>query len=183
MSGGSVTITIRSAPFERDPPDADRFYAAVGRAMLLWGRFEMGLDHALLGIVALRDAGSIGVRPEEGVPATLNQKARMWRRAFTTLPALSDMKSAALQLMDDAMEAAEDRAVFAHATWQGFISTEPLVMRFRRIRYKGANTVAFTCDVELSEVHAVQRTFDALNTRMIPIAWNLAVMCNAEPGA
>ena len=79
-----VTIRLRviSDPFLGDPEGAEAFYAAAGRIIMLWGRFENHLDHALLSIVKLPEGGIIRATTKEAVPASFRRKADLWRQAF-----------------------------------------------------------------------------------------------------
>ncbi len=49
-----IVITAHHTPHHSDPPDAHEFYAALGRLVVAWGRFEGHLNGNLLTILSLR---------------------------------------------------------------------------------------------------------------------------------
>jgi hypothetical protein len=50
-----VTLRIKDAPFAGDPDNADDFYTALGKFIIVWGRFEMHVSTTLLNIRAFRE--------------------------------------------------------------------------------------------------------------------------------
>ena len=167
----SVTITIHSEPFHDDPEGAESYYTALGRALVLWGRFENHLFQTLLAINNLPEAEPL--RPRE-LPVSFKQQAKLWRKFFRSLPVLASMRDAAPTLISDAGDANQDRAVIVHGHFNGFITDDPLTARFNIQRHKGEKIIFEHYDVPISALENMVNTFDALNTRMLPIGWKVA---------
>jgi hypothetical protein len=128
--GWHINVTVKSDPFLGDPPNADVFHAAVGRAVRLWGRLEGHLDHVLLSLTLLPEAKALGTISPREMPVSMKKKAEMWRRAFRTLACLQPARHRAMLLMTDMMDSAQARVVLVHSLWHGFISLDPLTVRW-----------------------------------------------------
>jgi hypothetical protein len=167
--GWHINVTVKSEPFLGDPPDADVFHAAVGRAVRLWGRLEGHLDHVLLSLTLLPEAKALGTISPREMPVSMKKKAEMWRQAFRTLVCLQPARHRAMLLMTDMMDSAQARGVLVHSLWHGFISLDPLTVEMVGWKHKGARSIRSTYKVDLPEVERHVRNFDRLNTRLLLI--------------
>ena len=96
LSSHTLRVQVESQPFLDDPDGAELFYAAVGRAIRLFGRFEMHFVAAIRAIQQLPEF--VHELPQEPTfpPATLRQQMRLWRKCFHSIERLSPLRSAAL---------------------------------------------------------------------------------------
>lgn len=165
--GGRITVTVKSVPFADDPDGAEAFYAATGRLLMMWGRFENHLDHVLLQIANLPEAQALaGLNPRE-MPVAMGRKATMWKLAFRTVPALASWRDEALQFMADAMDDARSRAVVVHSNWQGFTSTEPLTVKMVQWKHEGPKIIVSTYFMEIGQIAKIASQVDQLNSRLL----------------
>lgn len=169
----SVAITIRSEPFRDDPVAAESYYAALGRILILFGRFENHLAHTLLAINNLPEAAALQKR---SIPIPFNQKAKLWREFFCGVPILEKHRENDLSLISDAGDANQDRAVIAHGHFNEFIAEDPLTARFLVHRDKGDRIIFERYDVTIEVLERVIKTIDALNTRLLPITWSVVTI-------
>ena len=168
-----VSFTIKSVPFMGDPEGADRFYAAAGRFLRLWGRLETQLDFMLGVIASLPEWQAPPKWPVEGVPASMRLKADMWRIAFKGMPPLAPQRDTALRFMSDMMDTNQDRAVIVHSIWESFTSPEPLTVKMVSRRRKGRTIFVDTRFVTLDQIEKVITDADSLNTRLLVLGFFL----------
>ena len=168
-----LSFTIKSAPFMHDPDGADRFYAAVGRFLRLWGRLETQLDFMLGVIAGLPEWRAPPKGPVEGVPAAMKRKAEMWRLAFKSMAPLAPKRDAALRVMSEMMDTNQDRAIIVHSIWEGFTASDPLTVKMVRRRRKGRTIFVDTRFVTLDQIEKVITDADSLNTRLLVLGFFL----------
>jgi hypothetical protein len=164
---GTVIIEAHSAPFHNDPPYAPLFYECIGRAMVLWGRFEWHLDANLQ--VTLNVARKFGC--DEEMQVSLTRKTTMFRKVYRTCPALCSAVGVSVDSINSFMSeiegVAEDRNLIIHSAVEGFKDGEPprLILRNYSTR-KGILTIR-RIEPSFSELGALAGHIDRLNTRLI----------------
>jgi hypothetical protein len=133
MAAHIVTIKAPNTPNDTDPANASEFYAALGMLSVAWGRLEGHVIGNLLPITALLEDAEF--------PLKWNNRLKLWKRAFSSVPALQQYQDRAISLMKSIIEEAENRNFAAHAVWEDFErdAAEP-TMTARAIRPKGGRT-------------------------------------------
>ena len=82
----------------------------------------------------------------------MKKKAEFWRELFGTLPSLAQFMPSAEDIISDAMDAAQDRHVLAHAHFTDFTSTEPLTGKFQHVRHKGEKIIYTNYEVTIDQL-------------------------------
>jgi hypothetical protein len=171
--GARLRFAVKSEPFHGEPENADAFYAAAGRFLMLWGRFETALDSTLQCIL-LMEGGETYLRSSgDRFPREMRRKAAVWRAAFKGMAALAPWRAEALKIMTTATALHRNRTILVHAMWAGFEPGEPLAVRLMLRRYDGAQVTLWKHRVELTDLLDSVEKCDRLNTRALPIIWNV----------
>ena len=165
-----VSIRVQSEPFLNDPEGADVYYLELGRILVLWGRFENHFSHALIALCNMPAAKNF---MPTNMPLPFNDKAKLLRKLFQEIDELSALKEEALSLIADASDSAEDRHVVMHGHFNGFIDDDPLTGRFLRHRHQGEKIIFERYDVTIDALHEMTNKIDSLNTRLLPITFNV----------
>jgi hypothetical protein len=171
--GALIKATVKSAPFLGDPENADAFYAAAGRFLMLWGRFETALDSTLQSIFLMEEGKPYLTVSGGRFPGEMRRKAAVWRAAFKGMAALEPWRAEALKIMTTATALHRNRSVLVHSVWAGFEGGEPLTVRMVLQRYKGDRVMLWEHKVKLADLLGSIEICDRLNTRMLPITWNV----------
>jgi hypothetical protein len=160
-----LRITAHNTPHYSDPPDAHKFYAALGMLSVAWGRLE---GHAIGNVITImnllgRGQGKVALFPWD-------RRIELWNEGFSLLPTLKPHKDHAVTFMQSVKAAAEDRNFAAHAIWQEFElnAVEP-TMTARYIREKRGSRGTIEIDdrrVTLSVVNAALAECNRLNVEM-----------------
>lgn len=168
----TVRITVKSTPFADDPPNASEYYAALGRALFLWGRFENCFVNTLMIIRNMPEAQHL----DGEFPVSWKRRATLWRRAFKELPRLQQYREKASALINDAMEAARVRVIFFHGDWQEFTSADPLTAKVIMTTHKKEMVTFKTYHASLAQIEDFAAECDALNIRLLELFWALSVL-------
>lgn len=174
-----IVLTLKSAPFASQPEDADRFYAAVGRFLMLWGHLEFNLDGALSIIARLSGWPPLSWRIEEDVPTSMRLKKEMWSDAFKRLAALQAQREKALTLMSAIMELNDERAMIVHGRWNGFVSADPLTLEIAHTKRKKAKKSTRHYRVEIKAIESMADDADRLNMRLCLLTYAFAPLSAA----
>jgi hypothetical protein len=110
-----LRITAHNTPNYSDPPDAHRFYAALGMLSVAWGRLEGQAIGNVLTIINLLGRGH-----EKIMLFPWDQRIELWNEGFSSLPALKAHETHAVAFMQSIKDAAADRNFAAHAIWGEF---------------------------------------------------------------
>lgn len=168
MAPGKINLTFNlvSDPFRGEPVDADRFYAAAGRFLMVWGRIEGNLDIMLGHIANLPDWQAPKSKIEELVPASMKRKADMWKHAFKTISSLQSEQPRSIKFMSELMELNDHRAMLVHGKWMKFINAHPLTVEIiKRKRNRGVIRTEIY-DVTISHVEEMIETAKLLHDRL-----------------
>ena len=120
-----VKVFQAGNPFYDDPPDADAYYAAIGRIVVLWGRFEQMLEQTISMMGQMPDAAI----PQKSPPGPFTDKLRRLKELCRDTPSLKYIHDDAREFASAAAILAPRRHGLTHANWQGFNpnATEPTV--------------------------------------------------------
>lgn len=152
------------SPFAKDPPDADTYYAALGRMGVLWGRFEQNLEY----VVLIMSKAPGAPKPKEGRPRSYRKKIEHLKRYCKETSRLTPMLDYTLDFAGRAKNVGLKRHELFHANWQGFVkgAAEPTV-KFANIRWEGERSQRSKRDIPLSELKALADQTHALNAQII----------------
>jgi len=161
----TIIVTAESDPFGADPPYAPAFYEAMGRIVVLWGRFEVFLDaHQLMVINIARRFGL-----ERGVLVALRRKTRQICEIYKACPVLESDTQTISQLMSEIDGVAEDRNLMIHSLVDGFIDSDPPRLNLRIIEHKKGNVTFKRLAPSLRELGALAGHIDRLHNRLLPL--------------
>lgn len=110
-----LRITAHNTPNYSDPPDAHRFYAAIGMLSVAWGRLEGQAIGNVLTMINLLGRGH-----EKIMLFPWDRRIELWNEGFSSLPALKAHETRAAAFMQSIKDAAADRNFAAHAIWGEF---------------------------------------------------------------
>ncbi len=111
-----VKVFQAGNPFADDPSDADAYYAAIGRIVVIWGRFEQMLEQTISMMGRVPDA----VIPQEPPPFALTRKLGRLKELCRDTPSLNCIHDDARAFASTAAILAPRRHRLTHANWQGF---------------------------------------------------------------
>src|SRR5438309_1249006 len=106
-----LRIAAHATPHQLDPPNADEFYAMLGKFTVAWSRFEGHFSGVLLQILAMPEAALLA----QALPLSWKRRAKVWRRAFNTIPLLYPMQCSALGFIQMVMDEVQSRHIGVHA--------------------------------------------------------------------
>ena len=120
-----VKVFQHGNPFADDPPDADTYYAAIGRIVVMWGRFEQMLEQTISMMGHVPDA----VTPQKPPPIAFGRKLDRLKKLCRDTPSLNCVHDDARVFASAAAILAPRRHGLTHANWQGFSrnTSEPTV--------------------------------------------------------
>jgi hypothetical protein len=163
-----LRIPAHNTPNYSDPPDANRFYAALGMLSVAWGRLEGHASGNVLTIMTL-----LGRPQNRAVLFPWDARIKVWNEGFFSLPNLKPHHERAIAFMLSVKTAAEDRNFATHAIWQEFESNavEPtMTARWLREKKKSPGSIEVEVDdrrITLSMVNAALAECNRLNLDMV----------------
>jgi hypothetical protein len=173
-------VPVDVTPSTSDPPEADRFYHALGTAMVAWGRLEGHFVSGLLLIISI-DGHAFSNRR---LPMKWEQQEKAWAHAFDSIDALRPLATSSNAFLKAMNDLTKDRNVFVHALWGRFL-TDPVRMDYKSLRPASGTMVGLRLG-EVSADYLVRFTKRAsdLNLRLLPMTEALARLRGfAPPGA
>jgi hypothetical protein len=164
-----LRITAHATPHKSDPPNAQEFYAALGKLIIAWGRLEGHFIGALLMILALPEASSFA----EPLPLAWKRRKELWERAFDKIPALKAQQARANDFMGRLIDEVESRNFAAHAIWDEFklSAKEPTIPgRTTKPQRGRPNTIkVMDVDVSLSKLKQALALANQLNFELLEL--------------
>ncbi len=177
-----VKVFQAGNPFADDPPDADAYYAAIGRIVVIWGRFEQMLEQTTFMMGRVPDA----VTPQESPPVAFMRKLDRLKKLCRDTPSLNCIHDDARAFASTAAILAPRRHGLTHANWQGFNrnALEPTVT-FTNIKWNANAGDYDRQPVPLSELDALlndiaQLSADLFNKMFTEVA-NILVLAPRKP--
>jgi len=165
---GMLRICVERTPSPNDPKGADEFYKAIGLLIVAWGRLEGHFVMCLLMLLASSE-GRLGKR----LPMTWKERGTVWRKGFESIAALRPFKDAALKLLAEIEDVAQDRHAVAHALWERFRPEDHPTIDAVMIKAKpktkdGLDVRRFP--VKLSALKEVGERINKLNMALLPLS-------------
>lgn len=164
-----VKVFQAGNPFADDPPDADAYYAAIGRIVVLWGRFEQMLEQTISMMGHVPDA----VTPQKRPPVAFVRKLDRLKELCRDTPSLNYIHDDARVFASAAAILAPRRHGLTHANWQGFSrNASELTVTFTNIRWS-ANAGDYDREpVPLSELDTLLDDIAKLNATLFDKVFN-----------
>jgi hypothetical protein len=170
-------FSMRHIPFSDDPPNAAEFYAALGKAVCLWGRLENQIAFALVSLQKFPETQNV----RERLPRPWSAKVELWRKLFGGVPYFSEKRAAALGFIDHTKEAAKDRHLLQHSHWYGFENDKPLTANFRSIEQVRDKIGVYQCPVTLEQLQHLVTHIEWLLSELWPIMTWIADLQTVHP--
>jgi hypothetical protein len=126
-----LRIYSQQTPSPDDPPDADKFYLALGISLVAWGRLEGLFLACLMMVINISEDKRIG----EKLPMRLERQAIIWKDAFARIPSLKPHEKDASAFFAEFEELyLFDRNLMIHALWERFLPHLPLAIEVMKIK-------------------------------------------------
>lgn len=151
-----------------DPPGAEEYYTALGRAFVLWGHMDSHFTELLDILCAAPSVRHL--RPAE-MPISLKQRIQLCKQLLKKAPDLDNFRGPLGKLLPAIKDAADDRNILVHGHWNGFVIEQPLTGAFAIKRRKGDRYLMGRQLVTLNDLNKMAVTFDSLNTRLLPLTF------------
>lgn len=130
-----LPISPQMTPSQNDPPDADKFYWALGVANVAWGRLEGQFLACLMLIIQIANDKHIGTK----LPMKFKPQADLWKDAFERIQAMKPFKRAATAFFAEFDDLSDRRNLMVHALWETFKPHSPLAIKVLKMKaVKGA---------------------------------------------
>ncbi|MCH8212570.1 MAG: hypothetical protein IIC54_00705 [Proteobacteria bacterium] len=153
-------VHTTGSPFADEPPDSDAYYAAIGRLMVLWGRFEQNLENVVQDMSSTPGAP----KPPSGRPRSYKKKVEHLKLYCRDTPCLTPLLEYAREFSSRALLIGPKRHEIVHANWQGFIANAPeLTVKFANIRWEGERSKRTKRDIPISELSTLTSQIHTLN--------------------
>lgn len=127
---GLFRIYPQVTPSPNDPPDADKFYWALGVAIVAWGRLEGQFLACLMMVIQIANDKRIGTK----LPMKFKPQADKWKYAFECIPSLKPLKRNATAFFAEFDDLSDDRDLMVHALWEAFQPYPPLAVDVVKIK-------------------------------------------------
>ena len=164
-----VTIGRRGERFTPPPEEETAYFTALGRAIVLWGKFETQLDNYFL--ILRRANGADAILPFDP-PFNLqgkNGKNKLIRKCLRKVPGLKSIEEPLLGLLDDVVEAAQIRHIIVHGRWSGFQDREILTGTFTKPKEGNDITRQKWHYIDLPSLEGMETKFNDLCVRLSSI--------------
>ena len=163
-----LRIHVERTPSPNDPKGADDYYKAVGLLIVAWGRMEGHFVTCLLMLLAVSE-GRLGHQ----LPMNWKDRAAVWRKGFSTIEALRPFKEAALALLTEMEDVAQDRHAVSHALWERFRMDDPLAIDAVLIKAKSKTKNGLDIrrfPITLNDLVKVGERINKLNMMLLPLS-------------
>lgn len=166
-----VKVFEAGDPFKDDPPEAEPYWAAVGRVSVMWGRFEQMLEQIISIISLLPDAPQPPQSPRLAWKRKLDQLKDLCRDT----PSANHIHDDARSLVSRAKVLGQKRHAITHSNWQRFISNAPEpTVEFTNIEWDAPGKKYARRPVSLSDLGALLDEIFVLNNDMFEKLFNPA---------
>jgi hypothetical protein len=123
-----LRIYPQPTPSPNDPPGADKFYWALGVAMVAWGRLEGNFIACLMMVI------QIAKDKHTKLAMKWDRQAIIWKDAFARIPSLKPYERDATDFLAKYGELSANRNLMIHAIWENFKPGSPLAIDVLNIK-------------------------------------------------
>jgi hypothetical protein len=120
LKPGLLRISPQQTPSSNDPPEAPKFYLALGTAVIALGRLEGLFLASLMMVSQIAKDKRLGSK----LPMKWEKQKSAWNDAFST-PLLSPHKEIAAKILAEYDDLSGDRNLIAHGLWERFLLHPP----------------------------------------------------------
>jgi hypothetical protein len=177
LKPGLLRICPQQTPSPNDPPEAPKFYLALGIAVVAWGRLE-GLFLANLMMV-------IQIGKDKGIGPKLPmkwEKQKCTRNHAFDAPLLLPHKETATKIIAEFDDLSGDRTLIAHSLWERFIPRPPLGIEMLKMKAAKRNQVEFVRTiVDLDWLATFTGRVNQLNISLAQLAEALSPLQGRPP--
>jgi hypothetical protein len=176
-----LEVYFDAVPSPLDPPNARKFYQALGMAIIAWGRLEGNLNALFVSVL------NITTNPEVNkFYLKRDRLAEAWNLAFETTPSLMEQKDLARSIVEDMEFLSAHRDQYIHGLWQHFVSATPPTMRTAKLKPRSQTPKGLLLsesDVSLDNIQAFIDQMNRLNISLKSLAEFLLPLRGATPRA
>jgi hypothetical protein len=130
ISPSVLRTYVEPAPSPSDPAGSRNFYAALGIAIVAWGRLEGHFTLLIITILNIASHKRIGKK----LPMKWERLVEVWRTAFETVPALAASRPMADRFIVQLDELAQHRNRLVHGYWELFDPGPPIRIDLTSVR-------------------------------------------------
>jgi hypothetical protein len=160
-----AAIQERTMPFTDDPAYAAKFYDAMGRMLLLWGRVEKSLDDLLIsGIVISQDGDD-----SQEVYVSLKRKLKLLINIFHNSSDLLPFHGRVVALAEDIRKNSNDRNFIVHAGWIGFEGGAPNKLKLQHLRHTPGHVTISDFTVTIEMLSQLGSNFHLCNAKILAL--------------
>jgi hypothetical protein len=164
LKPGLLRICPQQTPSLNDPPEAPKFYLAVGIAVVAWGRLEGLFLASLMMVIQIAKDKRIGPK----LPMRWEKQKSTWNDAFST-PTLSPHKESAAKILAEFDDLSGDRNLVAHSLWERFLLYQPTgieVLKMKAVEGTENQIEFFRTTVNLDWLATFTDRVNQLNTNL-----------------
>lgn len=182
---GLLPIYDQATPSSDDPPDADKFYLALGVAIIAWGRLEGNFVACLMMVIQAAKDKLIATK----LPTKWDRQAIIWKDAFARIPSLKSHEKDAAAFFTEFEDLYKDRNLMIHALWERFlwypslgIPHPPLGIAVLKIKAISGGDVEFRRTViNIEELATFTAQANHLNSALIRLISDLSPLQGPLP--
>ena len=163
---GLAAFKMESEPFQGDPPYAPDFHNAIGRMVIMWGRFLHHLEISARHLVAL--ATTYGIQGTAS--PQFSQNAKTLPRLYRECPGLTEAANDAEALMRDAEAVSIQRNIIIHSNINGWGDVDPPYIKLRKYEYEKKRWSGLDVEMTLADLNKVGDDADSLNLRLLVLS-------------
>jgi hypothetical protein len=180
ISPSLLRTYVEPAPSPTDPPGSGDFYAALGIAIVAWGRLEGHFTGTIVTILNIASHKRIGKR----LPMKWERLVEVWRTAFETVPALAASRPMADRFIVQLDELAQYRNRLIHGYWELFDPGPPLRIDLTSVRaQKGtdAGMLFSRGSITIDWLQEFTTQVNQLNVALLELARPIMTLRGAPP--
>lgn len=151
-----------------EPEGAAEYYEMMGRVIAGWGRFEGSLTNDIDFLMQISPVAKKLAKGVNLVQATA--LAALLHSCFEEIPELKRFELRAGEFRNEVEVSADNRNMVAHGHFWGFVSTDPVVARFRKQKLaKGGDIETKLAAYSLEQMRDMAVQADNLNSRLLAL--------------
>jgi hypothetical protein len=173
---GLLRICPQQTPSPNDPPEAPKFYLAVGTSVIAWGRLEGLFLASLMMVIQIAKDKRIGPK----LPMKWVKQKSAWNDAFST-PLLSPHKETAAKILAEFDDLSGDRNLIAHGLWERFLLHPPTGIEVLKMKAERDEVEFFRTTINLDWLATFTGRVNQLNTNLTQLATTLSPLQGPLP--
>jgi hypothetical protein len=179
LKPGLLRISPQQTPSPNDPPEAPKFYLALGTAVIAWGRLEGLFLATLMMVIQIAKDKRIGPK----LPMKWKKQKSAWNDAFSA-PILSPHKEIAAKIIAEFDDLSDDRNLIAHGLWERFLLHPPTgieVLKMKAVEGTENHVEFLRTTINLDWLATFTGRVNQLNTNLAQLAAALTLLQGPLP--